>query len=446
MLSSGMAFDTTIIAVDEANRYIDADGRLHVRLSHISKATVNGYLGSEIPDASRLGLEPGRVYQLLRDPGELTRGAPTSNNIQLLRRHIAVSADDPKKDDVVGSTGTDADFADPYLDNSLVIWDAEAIAGVDTREKVELSCAYRYVADMTPGTYQGLRYDGIMRNIVFNHVALVEAGRAGSDVLVADSKPEDAPMSTAAITSKKALMVRGALAAYARPILAADAKLDMNSILAGVNRANYVAKIPDISARFTKAVKGKLAEDAKLDGLPIALDAMKDEDCGEDDEMDAEDGEEDDDKPADDEEETDAEKKAKAAKEALAAARDTDPDPLKAGKAMDAKIKLAADAAAKTAETNTIARMNAIFEAKAAVRPYVGDVVVAMDSAEAVYRFALDHLGIETKDIKEVSALRTILQMAPKPGSNPPVSRMAQDSANDDFSKRYPNASRIGHA
>ena len=78
-------------------------------------------------------------------------------------------------------------FDAPYLKNSLVVWDGEAIKLIEDDKQKELSCGYRYRADMTPGTYEGVRYDGVMRDIRGNHVALVEEGRAGPDVLVADS-------------------------------------------------------------------------------------------------------------------------------------------------------------------------------------------------------------------------------------------------------------------
>ena len=75
--------------------------------------------------------------------------------------------------------------------NSLVVWDDPAIAGIRTNEQRELSSAYRYVADMTPGIYEGVPYDGRMTEIVGNHVALVPVGRAGADVLVSDSLPQE---------------------------------------------------------------------------------------------------------------------------------------------------------------------------------------------------------------------------------------------------------------
>lgn len=170
-------------------RHKDVDGRLHIDISNISKAAINPYRGNEIPNWQGLGLDPARVYKLFRDPDELAKAAPTFNNIQLLRKHVPVNAQDHRPHDTVGSTGTDAEFEAPYLKNSLVIWDGDAINDVeDTRNPVrELSCSYRYRADMTPGSFMGQAYDGVMRDIAANHVALVKAGRAGSDVIVGDS-------------------------------------------------------------------------------------------------------------------------------------------------------------------------------------------------------------------------------------------------------------------
>jgi hypothetical protein len=40
---------------------------------------------------------------------------------------------------------------------------------------------------MSPGEFEGQKYDGVMRELGCNHVALVEAGRCGSDVTAAES-------------------------------------------------------------------------------------------------------------------------------------------------------------------------------------------------------------------------------------------------------------------
>jgi len=187
----GGAQDSALIAFDrESLRSKDADGRLHVKLANISKATVNPYRGDEIPEWQALGLDPGRVYYLLREPEELAKAAPTFNNLPILSKHQKVSADDHQPDLVVGTTGSSSEFVAPYLQNSLAFWAGPAIDAIeaddDSKRVKELSCGYRYRADMTPGTYQGQSYDGVMRDIVGNHVALVREGRAGPDVVVAD--------------------------------------------------------------------------------------------------------------------------------------------------------------------------------------------------------------------------------------------------------------------
>ena len=90
--------------------------------------------------------------------------------------HTPVSADDPKQESIAGTIGSDVEFQAPYLIADLCIWDVEAIAGVETDTVRELSASYRYWADMTPGMYEGQRYDGVMRDIQGNHIALVKAG------------------------------------------------------------------------------------------------------------------------------------------------------------------------------------------------------------------------------------------------------------------------------
>lgn len=186
-LPFGIAFD---FAEDQpvGGREIDQDGRMRVARVHISKANVCPYKGSEIPRCKDLGLDPKRIYKLYRDPEELARAAATSNGVQVLKKHTPVNAKDAKQYDVVGSVGTEATFAAPYLDNSITFWTEPDIEGIESGKKKQLSMGYHYDADMTPGrTADGEPFDGTMRNIRVNHVAIVEEGRAGPDVVVADS-------------------------------------------------------------------------------------------------------------------------------------------------------------------------------------------------------------------------------------------------------------------
>ncbi len=394
--SNGYAGDA--LTFDSARR-MDQDGRLHVEVSNISKATVNPYLGQEIPGWKSLGLDPEKIYMLLRHPDELKKAAETFNNIPLLNQHIPVSAFDPQKDAVVGSTGTDAEFIFPYLRNSLVIWDAEAIAGVESQEQRELSCSYRYVPVMQSGTFEGMDYDGIMTEIVGNHVALVERGRAGPDVVVSDSIN---PMENIIMKATgKTIAVRAGLKAYLRPLLAADSKIDLVALVGAVKAATINADAKRIARDII--AKATFAADAKVKDADIeeAVKASAEE--------------------ADDEEETEEEKKAREEKEKKEKRAEDDPPETKGAakdpddkddKAMDARIA----EAKKHAEDAAISRMRAIRQAEKDVHSILGEVA-AMDSAEAVYKLALDHLGIDVTGVHP-SAYASLVKMGvPKPAT-----------------------------
>jgi hypothetical protein len=121
---------------------------------------------------------------LLRDPEEIRKAATSLNGVQLLIKHTPVNAQDPHQDKTVGSIGTDAEFDGEYLDNSVYVNVQEAIDGIESGRQRELSAGYHYVPIMEPGIFKGQSFDGKMTDIVFNHVALVESGRAGPDVTV----------------------------------------------------------------------------------------------------------------------------------------------------------------------------------------------------------------------------------------------------------------------
>ena len=247
-------------------READRDGRIHVAITNISKADVNPYRGKEIPGWKELGLDPDEIYDMLRAPEELEKAAKTFNGIQFLTRHIPVSADDHKPYDVIGTTGTDAVFEDPYLKNSLVIWVRDAIDDVETEARKELSSGYHYKPDMTPGIFRGKPYAGVMREIVGNHVALVKDGRAGDDVCVGDEQPEDLmkPTRIAAIACRLTAKAIG-------PQLAMDQKVELMPIFKGVTSKNFDAK--KLSAAVASAMKGKtLAQDVSIDHVTKMLD------------------------------------------------------------------------------------------------------------------------------------------------------------------------------
>lgn len=140
--------------------------------------------------------------------------------------------------------------------------------------------------------------------------------------------------------------------------------------------------------------------------------------------------------------ETDEEKQAREAEEKGAADKKLADDKAAKDKKMaDDKKAMdgAIDAAVKAERKNQQAIRSALDE----VRPFVGELAMAMDSADDVYRKAAEMLGIEgAKDI-HASALPTLIRLKPKAGARP-SEHIAMDSATvDNFSKRFPNASRI---
>lgn len=434
---------TERLAFDRASvRTFDGNGRLQVKVSNISKANVCPYFGREIPGAEKLGLDPDKIYRLWRHPDELKKAVATFNNIPLLSIHIPDFPGDPPREYRVGVTHSNADFDGTYLTNGLSVWDNSAIAGIETEEQEELSSSYQYVADMTPGTTpDGEEYDGVMRDIVGNHVALVETGRAGSDVLVADSLPLELKYMK---LDRKGVAIRAALGAYLKPRLAQDAApKELTAIL----NANKSPKA--IAQAVAKLCKSRLAADMEIEPEELVEIIEASEQTVEPEEEVKVTGDSDHEaiisllREAGVSEEVIAKI---AASLAPAAAMDEDKDDDKDDKkekdkvdkpAMDAAIRLASDAATKKAAEN----FRAVREAEQVVRPLIGDVV-AMDSAEDVYRTALEQSGVDITGVHP-SAYPSLVKMAisQKENSRPVI---AQDSASiSDFEKAFPTAGKL---
>lgn len=178
---------TDKIMIDSV-RHVDGNGYMRVDKSNITKEQIAPYLGDSIPEWEELGLDPKKVYNIYRPAEEIAKAADSFNGLPLMMEHWDMDADSigDVKEYVVGSLGTDASFESPYLTNSLTIIDAKAIKAIEDGTSKELSAGYTCTIDMTGGIFDGIAYDGVMRNIQGNHVALVHEGRAGHDVKVAD--------------------------------------------------------------------------------------------------------------------------------------------------------------------------------------------------------------------------------------------------------------------
>ena len=445
----------TIFALDRSMRRIDAEGRLHVEKSHISRAMVSPYYGKEIPGYEDLGLDPGKIYRLLRDPKALEAGAETFANIQILMDHDPVSADDPKKEIVVGTIGSKVEYNAPYLDADICIWDAEAIAGIESDKVRELSCAYRYIPVMEPGTFEGKHYDGRMTKIQGNHLALVESGRAGSDVIVSDSNPfaKDKP---AMKMTKLGRALYVALSA-ASPVLAQDSAL--GDVVGGARKNMRIA---EVKARVH-------AMDAEMS--PEKMDAIIDAVIGVNDNPDdgkiAGDGANSEPTPENTPVPIEPDKKEPVAEDGDGAEKvrellkgKVDEKVIDAICAMFAKAAPAQDMDVETArkdanvpvkkeemkgaidafEKRLRDQYKALESAKETVREVVG-TVSGVDTAAEVYGFALDHMSIDHKDITDENALAALCRVAM--AARNPAPRVAMDR---NTIETIPGLSRFGVA
>jgi hypothetical protein len=372
-------------------RTIDQDGRLRVPDCNISKANVCGYYGREIPGYERLGLDADAKYQLYRDPEELRKAAESFETIPLLMDHVPVTAESHEPDLVVG-TVSNIRYEHPYLKGDVTVWTQDAIDAIKDSEQKELSCAYRYVADLGVGTSpEGLRYDITMRNLLGNHVALVKRGRAGPDVVVADS--------VAGMNKMRFTKTIAALATVLGSTFTPAAQLALDGAL------NEELEAMDNEKELDEAER-KAACDAMAIEKNCAADALADEDKREAYRRAAADKRAKDAKPAQDAAPVVAVEQPKITdtpefKAALEAATASAVDNVKAEAllAQDAAVVTARDAARLEGVALGIKQTHALYAARETVAARVG--VIALDSADApkdvegVYRTALGILKVD---------------------------------------------------
>jgi len=418
-------------ALDKSARNVDVDGRLHVQGSHISKAAINPYYGREIPGYDSLGLAADKVYRMFRDPVELEKGAATFARLPILREHVPVTVDSPQPDLVVGTIGSEIKFNSPYLDADLCFWDATAIAGIETDTIKELSCGYRYVPVMEPGNYQGSEYDGRMTEIRGNHLALVEVGRAGADVVVADRNPFPTTVKETAMKMTKLGKALFVALGAAYPILAQDSATP--AIVGGATAKTFDK--PDVAAKL-------MALDAAIDSnqLDSILDAILEvEQSPEPVEPPAAAKDDGEGSPVDQlrallagkvDDET-----INAACGLFGTATDEDPDDMDKDKD-DEKLKTAMDSFKR--------ELRDAEDARREVRETVGDVL-GMDSAAEIYGFALDHMKVDHAGVEGAPALRALFKVASAKANPSAAPRIAQDAATATV-KQFPGAARFRQA
>ena len=158
------------------------------------------------------------------------------------------------------------------------------------------------------------------------------------------------------------------------------------------------------------------------------------------------------------ESETDEQRKAKAeeaelnkerADDAAKAKDEAEEAKRKAEDAMKGMVsKDEMNAAVKAAVVANDAKNRGIQEAREYVRPWVGDLPIAMDSATDVLRKTAKMIGIDEADKINDEGLRALIKRHPKIGAKPPQQandELALDeAARDKLAKKFPGIDQIG--
>ena len=389
----------------------DDNGFLHVALTPISKATVNPYLGKEIPFSDEHGFDPEKIYYALRPADELEKAADTFNGLPLLLEHHEINSENPAKEWVVGSVGTDAVFEAPYLKNSMTVTDAQAIGYIEDGQAAEISCCYSYDPDFTSGEFtevdgSKVHYDLIMRNIKGNHVALVPEGRAGHDVKVADSM--DAVKYSNENERRMDNMMNGIpideFLAKFMPLASDEekqaAKAELEKMGGTKDEEPTFAEGVKYGEELEKEEPKKLDSEHEAEGMEKRLAEAKDEEevkdaCGgKDEEL-----------PVDEDnlDELMKDPKFKAAFEMgvrYGEKREkADPEKIDADHEREGMEKALGEDSMKKIHDSVMAKVRGINAAAKKVRPLVGEISdpFAFDSAEAIFKFALEKTGVAVK-------------------------------------------------
>lgn len=349
--------DAVVLALDRSVRRTDVDGHLHIARCILSAATVCPYYGHEIPGAKALGLDPNTLYQVYRDPQALARAAASMAGKPILMQHQPVSAQDHPKEITVGAVGSDVRFEAPNLIGSLTVWDQSAIAAIESGQQRAVSAGYRYRALPQGGVQDGIPYSLTMTDITFNHLALVTQPRVKT-AIIGDAAPaphRDPTFMTHPTPPQAGPSQSLPSASFSAPT--ADTQTENPFVQTNIFSISHptpsVASQPGTASTPPANTSPAASTPGPLPHTPPSTTS-----------------------PA------------------------TQPT------TMDAALTQAV----QQAEAEVIRRMEALHAARDAVRPFVGDV--AMDSATAVYGFALREQGVDLTDLPEAAYKPLFQQVA----------------------------------
>lgn len=279
-------------------RFTDAltlDGSVNVTdrgliaLAKAARTGIQEYLGSEMgkPEMSIV-----RVYRPADEVFHADALASFSHAPITMDHPVEPVTPDNIKQYEVGEVSTAAKVENGWVSLPLIVKHRDAIDAVQSG-KNQLSAGYSCQIDWTPGTTEnGEAYDAIQRNIRINHLAIVDAARAGPDAKIGDSwgaapikagKPDatgDAPitqtdkgvaMSTVNIVLGDKVVAVAATDAPAVEAFKADAAKKLDEAVAAHDAA-IAAKDAELAAKDAEidGLKAKVLDGAALDAAVAA--------------------------------------------------------------------------------------------------------------------------------------------------------------------------------
>lgn len=170
-------------------KVIDKNDFWFIEKNPITKVGVFPYLGKQISQ----DCEPNKIYYVLRPKEELFK-KETLDSLKLLPlvdEHTMLGKDFTPAEE----KGVEGILGEQVVHDTDTIYTDIKIFSEDMKDKIsngkkELSLGYFCTYDKQEGVYKGQRYDYVQKNIVGNHLALVDKGRMGSDVRVYDKAIE----------------------------------------------------------------------------------------------------------------------------------------------------------------------------------------------------------------------------------------------------------------
>lgn len=232
---------------------------------HVARTGTQDYLASEL----ELPGDPNRRVTIMRPPQEVFE-KDSLESFQVADVTVEHPEDwvtpDTFKNVTVGVVKGSAVQDGDFVKCSLVIKDKEAIKAVESG-KVQLSVGYSAVYD--DDVPEGADYEFIQRDIKVNHIALVDAARAGPQAKLFDKKPEVKLMKLVTLDSGNAVEIEdGATATLVQDSIDRTKKARDEAVAESAKSKDELEKV---RAEKDEAVEEKEEMEKKSSDSEIAL-------------------------------------------------------------------------------------------------------------------------------------------------------------------------------